>query len=336
MAEIKLIPGGQQDQIPVSAQSLLKNPWVFFQEYRQDTEPGGTITYYNVFSGVILFQNRIHTDSCEEIREKANALAINFCANGRFESQFSENDLGIVEPGDVAVSLYDGEHGTHSISRFPLGFYDGLSLYVDCDLAMKWLAKNFPCLSINLTHLKDQLLKDHWYWVGPAGTRCEHVFRELFECVSYADKAYIQLKVAELFLLLPLVRSQERTEQYYPMQQVQLVRHLRDLLISDTTSRTTIEDLAQAHHISVTRFQKIFKKLYGTSIYQYVKQYRLEQATIELTNSARSITDIALDAGFSSASKFGESFKKRYGITPTEYRLQFRDRNGIIELNQNI
>ena len=58
--------------------------------------------------------------------------------------------------------------------------------------------------------------------------------------------------------------------------------------------------------------------------------------TIELTNSARSITDIALDAGFSSASKFGESFKKRYGVTPTEYRLQFRDRNGIIELNQNI
>ena len=43
MAEIKLIPGGQQDQTPVSAQSPLKNPWVFFQEYRQNTEPGGTI-----------------------------------------------------------------------------------------------------------------------------------------------------------------------------------------------------------------------------------------------------------------------------------------------------
>lgn len=162
MGEIKLIPGGQQDQTPVSAQNSLKNPWVFFQEYRQDTEPGGTTTYYDVFPGVILFQNRIHTDSCEEIREKANALAINFCANGRLESQFSENDLGIVEPGDVAVSLYDGEHGT------------------------------------------------------------------------------------------------------------------------------------------------------------------------------RSITDIALDASFSSASKFGESFKKRYGVTPTEYRLQFRDRNGIIESNRNI
>ena len=85
MAEIKLIPGGQQDQTPVSCpESFKKSVGLFFQEYRQDTEPGGTITYYNVFSGVILFQNRIHTDSCEEIREKANALAINFCANGRF------------------------------------------------------------------------------------------------------------------------------------------------------------------------------------------------------------------------------------------------------------
>ena len=109
------------------------------------------------------------------------------------------------------------------------------------------------------------------------------------------------------------------------------IKRIWDLMDTsyDKFIRTTDED----HEKQV---QKIFKKLYGTSIYQYVKQYRLEQATIELTNSARSITDIALDAGFSSASKFGESFKKRYGVTPTEYRLQFRDRNGIIELNQNI
>lgn len=336
MAGIKLIPGSlNKTQVPENDPE--KNPWVLaFMDHHKDSEPGGTSTYYDVFPGVTLFQNRIHTDLCEEIREKANALAINFCANGRFESQFSEDDLGILDPGDVAVSMYDGEHGAHSISRFPLGFYDGLSIYADCDLATKWLSKNFPCLSIDLNQLKKQLLKDHWYWVGQAGARCEHVFRELFECVSYADETYVQLKVAELFLLLPLVRSQDSEEQYYPMQQVQLVKHLRDHLISDTTSHTTIEELARAHHISVTRFQKIFKKLYGTSIYQYVKQYRLEQATIELTNSARSITDIALDAGFSSASKFGESFKKRYGVTPTEYRLQFRDRNGIIKPNRNI
>ena len=71
MAEIKLIPGGQ-DQTHISAQNPLKNPWTFFQEYQQDTEPGGTITYYDIFPGVILFLNRIHTDSCEEIRKKAN------------------------------------------------------------------------------------------------------------------------------------------------------------------------------------------------------------------------------------------------------------------------
>ena len=66
-------------------------------------------------------------------------------------------------------------------------------------------------------------------------------------------------------------------------------------------------------------------------VYQYVKQYRLEQATMELVNGSRPITEIALDAGFSSVSKFGESFRKRYGVTPTQYRMQFRDRKRLVE-----
>ena len=116
MAGIKLIPGSL-NKTPLLENDPKKSPWILaFMDHHKDSAPGGTSTYYDVFPGVTLFQNRIHTDICEEIREKANALAINFCANGRFESQFSEGDLGILDPGDVAVSMYDGEHGAHSIS----------------------------------------------------------------------------------------------------------------------------------------------------------------------------------------------------------------------------
>ena len=49
------------------------------------------------------------------------------------------------------------------------------------------MAKNMRCLGIDLNRLRRQIMTDHWYWIGTAGARCEHVFRELFECVSYAD-----------------------------------------------------------------------------------------------------------------------------------------------------
>lgn len=76
--------------------------------------------------------------------------------------------------------------------------------------------KNMRCLGIDLNRLRRQIMTDHWYWIGTAGARCEHVFRELFECVSYADRNYVRLKVAELFLMLPLLKQQEKETKYFP------------------------------------------------------------------------------------------------------------------------
>lgn len=323
MAGIKIVAGQFGDE---------GNDWVrrLKQNYAGD-ESGGTSTYYEVFPGVTIFLNRVSASSCVEKRDRRNAMEINFCANGRFECWFEPDDLGVLVPGDVAISTFDGEHGACTESRFPLGFYDGLTIYTDCDEATRWMAKNMRCLGIDLNRLRRQIMTDHWYWIGTAGARCEHVFRELFECVSYVDRNYVRLKVAELFLMLPLLKQQEKETEYFPGSQVELVRHIRDHLISDRYRGATVAEVAALHHISETRLQKIFKQLYGMPVYQYVKQYRLEQATMELVNGSRPITEIALDAGFSSVSKFGESFRKRYGVTPTQYRMQFRDRKRLVE-----
>ena len=61
------------------------------------------------------------------------------------------------------------------------------------------------------------------------------------------------------------------------------------------------------------------------SVYHYIKEYRLEQAAVELVRSDKSVTQIAQNAGYDNASKFSECFKKRYGITPSQYRLRARE-----------
>lgn len=323
MAGIKILAGRFGDE---------ENDWVrrLKKNYEND-ESGGTSTYYEVFPGVTIFLNQVSAEHCMEKRDRRNAMEINFCANGRFECSFGENDTGVLVPGDVAVSMFDGIHGTCTESRFPFGFYDGLTIYAACDEATAWMAKNMSCLGIDLNQLRRKILNDHWYWIGAAGTRCEHVFRELFECISYADRNYVRLKVAELFLLLPLLKQQEKERAYFPDNQIELVRHIRDHLLSDRYHGETIGEVAEMHHISESRLRKIFKQIYGVPVHQYVKQYRLEQATMELVHGSRTITEIAMNAGFSSISKFGESFRKRYGVTPRQYRQQFcsRERTGV-------
>ena len=57
-------------------------------------------------------------------------------------------------------------------------------------------------------------------------------------------------------------------------------------------------------------------------VYHYIREYRLEQAAVELLNSRKRIVEIAMDAGYDSASKFSQAFKKRYGVTPSAYRRE--------------
>ena len=60
-------------------------------------------------------------------------------------------------------------------------------------------------------------------------------------------------------------------------------------------------------------------------MYRYIKEYRLEQAAVELVRSTRPVTQIAQSAGYDNASKFSESFKKRYGATPSQYRAHAKE-----------
>jgi AraC-like DNA-binding protein len=61
----------------------------------------------------------------------------------------------------------------------------------------------------------------------------------------------------------------------------------------------------------------------GSTFSGYLLARRMEFARRQLTASrlaSRSITSIALDAGFSDLSHFNPAFRRRYGATPTETR----------------
>ena len=155
---------------------------------------------------------------------------------------------------------------------------------------------------------------------GSAGPRCEHVFRELYESASYAERSFLQLKVLELLTLLGRIPQESAGEAYYSVRQTELAHHLRDHLLTNRDRYVSLANLAAEHEISVSHLQKLFKQVYGVPVYHYIREYRLEQAAMELVRSAKPVTQIAQSIGYDNASKFSESFKKRYGKTPSRYR----------------
>lgn len=284
------------------------------------TDGQGSIRVYPLFDGVKALLLHLETHGFLEERPQRDGLEINFCVNGRFESHFSARDLAVLKPGDMAVSTFDGIHGLQSQSDFPLGYYEGLCIDVDCAAAEGWMRRNVAPLACDFALLRQNLLGSGWYAAANAGPRCEHVFRELFENLPYFDRRMLTLKTLELFSLLERIPRAELSREYCSAEQLRLAKHLRDHLLTDRNNYVSLARLAEEHHISVSHLQRLFRQIYGMPVYHYIREYRLEQAAVELLNSRKRIVEIAMDAGYDSASKFSAAFKSRYGVSPSLYR----------------
>ena len=129
----------------------------------------GEIHCYRLLDGVTAMRMRLEMNAYTEVRTRTDALEINFCVGGRFETRFSLRDHVLLKPGDMAVSCYDGFHGSQSESWFPLGYYEGICLEVDPAAAQRWLEQNAPAFSVDFPSLKANLLGNKWYLYSSAG-----------------------------------------------------------------------------------------------------------------------------------------------------------------------
>ena len=79
-------------------------------------------------------------------------------------------------------------------------------------------------------------------------------------------------------------------------------------------------DLAQHVCISEDYLTYCFRQELGTTPMQYLQRYRVNQAKLLLKNSQKSITEIALDVGFSDSGYFSRVFHRQTGMYPEAFR----------------
>jgi AraC family transcriptional regulator len=85
----------------------------------------------------------------------------------------------------------------------------------------------------------------------------------------------------------------------------------------------TLEVIAKSACFSAYHFHRLYSALTGETLYQFILRLRLEKAKSQLSsNPEKTITEIALDCGFSSSATFARAFRAEYGISATEYRIR--------------
>ena len=87
-------------------------------------------------------------------------------------------------------------------------------------------------------------------------------------------------------------------------------------------SPIAISEVAAQLGLSTRQFERLCGATSGLTPGALYRQLRLRYAEWLVENTSRSITDIALDAGFADASHFTRTFKAVFGLSPSKRRLQ--------------
>lgn len=82
-----------------------------------------------------------------------------------------------------------------------------------------------------------------------------------------------------------------------------------------------LEELARVACFSPFHFHRVYAAVTGETIREFVARLRLERAASALLRQPeRSVTEVALDAGFGGSAAFARAFRAAYGTTATEFR----------------
>ncbi len=82
----------------------------------------------------------------------------------------------------------------------------------------------------------------------------------------------------------------------------------------------SVQDVAQAVHLSPSHFSRQFKAQTGYSPYEYIVLRRIDAAKHLLTSTRLTVGEIAYQTGYNSEENFIHSFQKHVGISPGLFR----------------
>lgn len=160
----------------------------------------------------------------------------------------------------------------------------------------------------------------------------EHIFGELYAIPEKIKRPYFKIKILELLLYLDALELPGNPEEkpYFYKTQVEKTKAVQRFLAEHMDENFTQEALAQRFDLPLSALKQCFKSIYGATIWNWLVQYRMNQAAeMLLRDRDCTVAEIAGRVGYDSPSKFAIAFRKVMGQSPTEYRSRIRPAESI-------
>jgi AraC-like DNA-binding protein len=101
-----------------------------------------------------------------------------------------------------------------------------------------------------------------------------------------------------------------------------LVNQVKEYLLRNYARELTLGEIAWHVHKSEEHVARVFRKVTGQTVFEYLRTVRLESAKTLLINSDKTLTEIARLSGFGSLALFSRNFTHYVGRSASAYRQE--------------
>lgn len=223
----------------------------------------------------------------------------------------------------MAICEWDRRVHHNGDMYFPVSHYHGITVGFFLDRAEQSVREAMPGVSFDLSALADKFCGKDSIYILRKHPSIEHIFSELYNVPARIRMDYFKIKVMDAAGVpagFGIVRVQDERPYFYSGQ-TEKIKAVHKLLTDDLTRNYTTEELAKQFDLSTATLKNGFKGVYGSPIYTYIRNYKMNvAASMLVTDRKKLIIEIASAVGYDNPSKFAAAFKEIFDTTPAEYR----------------
>jgi len=130
-----------------------------------------------------------------------------------------------------------------------------------------------------------------------------------------------RIKAEELIcrLLMELEKRNEKHLYSLNAQDIQAIYKVKEQILEYLAIPPVINELAVSAGMSPSKLKRLFRQIFGNSIFSYYQKFRMLEAARLLKEEKLSVSDVGYKLGFTNLSHFSRVFDDHLGMKPKQY-----------------
>lgn len=132
-----------------------------------------------------------------------------------------------------------------------------------------------------------------------------------------ASQVYAELKLTEMLLVLFSEVETAAPQRFKSAAERERLEEVCRLITEDLLHTPSIAELARAVGTNEKKLCYSFKEAYGTTVYGYLFEHKMQLARRLLVETDMNVSEVAWQCGYTYVSHFSKAFKRRWGEVPS-------------------